>query len=159
MQANRARLSVYPQYVFLSSFVAPFVGQFDFFSSPDAFFYPFSMLLTSCATTPYLPYVPHSRLPVRPLVANRILYGQMSPVPAFCDLSLLSVLAVPIANRRLLFQPHPSHGYYQHPTGLCRGQGNDLAKCPEGFWDPIGHPFLLLLSLRLHLDFLILMLV
>ena len=95
------------------------------------------MLLTCCATTLYLPHLPRSRLPVCLFVA-----GQMSPFPAFCDLSLRSVLAVPIANRRFLFQPHPSHRYYQHPAGLCRGQRNDLAKCLEGFWDPIGHPFL-----------------
>ena len=106
MQANRARLSVYPQYVSLSSFF-PFVGQFDFSPSPDASFYPCTMLLTCCATTPYLPHVPRLRLSVCLLVANRTLYG----FPPSCDISLLSVLAVPIANRHLLFQSHPSHGY------------------------------------------------
>jgi len=133
MQANRARLTVYPQYVFLSSFVPPFVGQFDFFPLADASCYPCTIFLTCCDISP-------SRAPLATtcLSCHGILYEKISPVLAFCDLSLLSVLALPIANHCFLFQSHPSHRYHQLPTGLCRSPRIHLTECLERFRDSIG---------------------
>lgn len=141
MQANRGQLTVYPWYVFLSSFVS--------FRWPVCLFrFAESFLLSLCHVAHllryYSAYPSHAPLMTTRFSSHRKLHSLWANVPCsgFFDLLLVSVLAVPMANHRSLFQLRASHRYYQHPAGLFHSQRNNPAKCDEGFWDSIGHPFL-----------------